>query len=68
MKRLALSALLLLLLGLPARADIVRPPPPPPPPPGETTSTVVAGVATATALSLAGVWLALSRRRTQLRG
>ncbi|HEY1189537.1 MAG TPA: hypothetical protein VGE74_17965 [Gemmata sp.] len=69
MKSLVLSALLLLLLGAPVRADVPRPPPPPPPPPpGAVTAPVVAGTATAIGLALAGLWLVRSRRRAEPRG
>ena len=71
MNRLLLLALAIVLLSASAvHADIPRPPPPPPPPPpGETmTPSVVAGVAAAVGLVLAGLWVARTRRRTLLQG
>ncbi len=75
MKRVLLSAILFLLLGVPAaRADVRGPPPPPPPPPTKPTkptldtTPIIAGVVATAGLVLAGVWLTRSRRRIQLQG
>jgi hypothetical protein len=72
MKRVLLSAVAFLLLGVStARGDVRLPPPPPKPPtkptkPGFDTTTVVAGATATAGVVLAGVWLIRSRRRIQV--
>ena len=72
--RAAVAGVVLLSGAAVARADL--PPPPPPKPPTKPTrpaldadpAPVVAGVAAAAGLVLAGVWVARSRRRISLPG
>jgi hypothetical protein len=73
MKRLLLSTVAFLVLGVSfARADIRVPPPPPPPKPPTKPrpepdpATLVAGTAATASLVLAGVWVLRSRRRIAL--
>jgi hypothetical protein len=72
MKRFGSTAFAtLLLFASAARADVILPPPPPPKPPTKPaldTVPVVAGIAGAAGLTLAGLWLARTRRRAEAEG
>jgi hypothetical protein len=72
MKRVLLSAVAFLLLGVSTAHGDVRIPPPPPTPPTKPTkprldtTTVVAGAAATAGIVLAGLWLVRTRRRIQV--